>query len=561
MRIRALFPSSVWPAGFDNPPAMPGLKMSPTLEQYLDGELLRAPLLFDQVLEGALEQAQRALPTMSAFERSAAAETMHELRTGRARLAERFVESLRAQVRAELSRPALPTTGRPAAKPVVLALVEEEAVALEVEQSHLVQLVKSTAEHELRELTSYIAALVGDLDVAEDHNPFRPESHVRALWDAAQGLALTRGHRMAFMRWSGTPLAHLLRQSYAAACARLEGMGVEPAAYRTVIQPGGTRRSRGVETTFAPDLQRMRETMPAPLDAETALSYQGQTAPEQRRERWRELACNASQAERQSIELVSRLFDAVIADERVPEDVSLVLSRLHGPAMRLALRDPSLLDKEEHPLWRLIDLLAHEAQMAPDIADPERRRLLRLAKALVDQLAAETEQRGALYRRALQHLEEFLRQRLARRCAAVATQIGALQKHESRIDAGATVPAALDGVLDAQGMDTVPAELLPETTREAASDADGKAWLETLRPGHWVRLMLHGRWVAAQLLWPGEKGQIWLFGDGASDATWAIRRRGLVMLHGAGLAKTMRMRSLVGSAARRVQDRLAADSA
>lgn len=536
--------------------------MSPALEQYLDGELLRAPLLFDQVLEGALEQARRALPTMSAFERSAAAETMHALQTERARLAERFVESLRAQVRAELSRPALPTTSRPAAKPVVLALVEEEAVALEVEQSHLVQLVKSTAEHELRELASYIAALVGDLDVADDHNPFRPESHVRALWDAAQGLTLTRGHRMAFMRWAGTPLAHLLRQCYAAACSRLEGMGVEPAAYRTVIQPGGARRSRGVETTFSPDLQRMRETMPAPLDVEADLSYQGQAAPERRRERWRELAGNTgSQVERQSIELVSRLFDAVIADERVPEDVSLVLSRLHGPAMRLALRDPSLLDKEEHPLWRLIDLLAHEAQMAPDIADPERRRLLRLAKALVDQLAAETEQRGALYRRALQNLEEFLRQRLARRCAAVATQIGALQKHESRIDAGTTVPAALDGVLDAQGMDTVPADLLPDTPAGAASDDDGKAWLEALRPGHWVRLMLHGRWVAAQLLWPGEKGQIWLFGDGASDATWAVRRRALLMLHGAGLAKSMRMRSLVGSAARRVQERLAAGAA
>ncbi|GMV46219.1 MAG: hypothetical protein AMXMBFR66_16170 [Pseudomonadota bacterium] len=537
---------------------MPGLKTSPALEQYIDGELLRAPLLFDQVLEGALEQARRALPTMSAFERAAAGETMHALNAERERLTERFVESLRAQVRAELSRPAAATSHRAASKPVVLALVEEEAVALEVEQSHLVQLVKSTAEHELRELASYIAALVGDLDVAEDHNPFRPESHVRALWDAAQGLALTRGHRMAFMRWSGTPLAHLLRQSYAAACARLEGMGVEPAAYRTVIQPGGTRRSRGVETTFAPDLQRMRETMPAPLDAETELSYQGQAAPERRRERWREVARTAaSQAERQSIELVSRLFDAVIADERVPEDVSLVLSRLHGPAMRLALRDPSLLDKEEHPLWRLIDLLAHEAQMAPDIADPERRRLLRLAKALVDQLAAETEQRSALYRRALQNLEEFLRQRLARRCAAVATQIGALQKHESRIDAGSTVPAALDGVLDAQGMDTVPAELLPETTSDAASDDSNRAWLEALRPGHWVRLMLHGRWVAAQLLWPGEKGQIWLFGDGATDATWAIRRRALLMLHGAGLAKSMRMRSLVGSAARRVQERLA----
>jgi len=542
---------------------MPGLRNSPALLQYVDDELLRAPLLFDQIVEGATEQARQSSAMMSAFERNAAAETIEALQMQRGRLADRYVESLRAQVEAELDRPD-PFAGAPqrAARPVVLALVEEDAVALEVEQSHIVQLVRSTAEQEMRELATYLAALVGDMDVAQDHNPFGPDNHVRALWVAAQALPLSRGHQMQFMRWAGTPLAQLLRQSYAASCSRLEGMGVEPAAYRTMIRPGGSRRSHHVESTFSPDLLRMRETMPAPLDTVQGLSYQGQEAPPPRREPWRDVARGVGdRADRQSIELVSRLFDAINADQRVPDDVRLLVSRLHGPAMRLTLRDPSVLDKDAHPLWRFIHVLAYEAEMAPDQADPERQRLLRLGQTLVDQLAAQTDQRNALYRHALQRLEVFLSQRLARRCAAVATQIGAMQKYESRIEAGNTAPSSLDGVLDAHALQTVPAALMSDAADSAEDERIGQEWLASLRAGQWVRLMLQGRWVAAQLLWPGEQRQIWLFGDGASDATWAIRRRALLMLHAAGLAKTLKMRSLVGSAAARVQQEIAANLA
>lgn len=541
---------------------MAGMRLSPALEQYIDDELLRAPLLFDQVVEGATEHARRAMPTMSTFERHAAGEITQALQAQRTRLSDRYVQSLREQVQAEFAKTTPLSSPLLQPRPVVLALVEEDAVALEVELSHLIQIARSTAEQELRELSTFIAALVGDMAVAQDHNPFRPEIHIRALWAAAQALPLSRGHQMAFLRWAGTPLAQLLRQSYAAACSRLESMGVEPAAYRTVILPSGSRRSRSVETTFSPDLQRMRETMPAPLDTVQGLTYHGQAPTEVRRESWRDVARGVgNHADRQSIELVSRLFDAMLADDRIPEDVSLLISRLHGPAMRLALRDPSVLDKDEHPLWRFIHMLAYEAEMMPDANDPERQRLLRLAQALVDQIATESEQRVSLYRAAVQRLDDFLRQRLARRCAAVASQIGALQKYESRIDAGHTVPSSLDGVLDAQGMDTVPAELMPEGAPGTPAANQTAAWLESLKAGQWVRLLVQGRWTAAQLLWPGEKRQIWLFGDGASDATWAIRRGALMMMHAGGLAKTLRMRSLVASAAVRVQEDLGAPGA
>ena len=105
-------------------------------------------------------------------------------------------------------------------------------------------------------------------------------------------------------------------------------------------------------------------------------------------------------------------------------------------------------------------------------------------------------------------------------------------------------------------------DMLPQPDANARTDA--QTWLDSLVPGDWVRLFLQGRWVHVALLWPGERREIWLFGDGASDATWAVRRGALLMLHDAKLGKKLKQRSIVGTAAVRVQSQMAgtlADSA
>jgi hypothetical protein len=537
---------------------------SPALQQYVGDELLRAPMVFEQAIRGIAEQAGREPAGRSAAQRQVVAEMLQAVQAHRARLTDRYVETLREQVRVELTRQ--PATAEPskARRGAVLALVEEDAVALDVELSQTIQLIRSTAEQELRELRAFVAALAGDLDIAADHDPFRPEAQGRALWAAAHAMPLSRGHQVAFMRHAAPPLAQVLRQAYAASCSRLEAMGVEPAAYRTVIHAAGQRRARaGVETTFSPDLHRMREALPEQLTVRAGLTYGGPDGAATLSENWRDVARSAdSPSDRQSIELVSHLFRETLADDRLAEDVRALLARLHGPAMRLTLREPAVLDKVEHPIWRFVHRFAYEAEMAPDTADPERARLLRLGSSLIDQLAAETEQRAPLYRAALQRLGDFLQQRLERRRARLASQIGALQKYEASMAAEATLPSALDGLLDAHGMATVPAELLPsrpmalgegQSAEQASLD-----WLSQLRAGQWVRMLVDGRWVRAQLVWPGERREVWLFGDGASDASWAVRRGALLKLHAAGLARNLKMRSLVGSAAARLQERVTA---
>jgi hypothetical protein len=548
--------------------------LSPLFRQFVDDELLRVPMLFDQVLDAVFSGAGRQLGGLRGAQRNAIGEMLQVAQGQRARLAEYFMHSMGEQVRAELKRQVNPDTGAhaslSAAQPRALALVDEEEVAIEVELSHAIEDIKSTCEYELRELQTFVAAMFGDLDMAQDHNPFRPATFARATWAAAQALPLSRGHQIAFMRQCATPLAQVLRTSYAASTSRLESRGVEPAAYRTLILPSGSRLGgRSVMSTYSPDLHRISETMSASLETQQSARLAAVPPPASRTgemplERWTTIARDTTQrADRQAIELVGRLFEAMIADRRVPQDVTLLISRLHGPAMRLAVRDRSLLDHDGHPLWRFINQLVFIAEMTPHAGDPERLALLRTAQATIDQIASETTQHTGLYRWAWDHLQGFLDKRLQRRLATLASQLGALQKSELKLKTGRrdSVPSTLDGPLDAHQLDTVPAEFIHSQMAPTQGESAAEAWLAALQMGDWARMFLQGRWLQAQLLWRGEQGEYLLFGDGSSDETWAVRSRALVLMHGHGLAKTLRVRSIVGTAAQRVQQDVSAETA
>ncbi len=541
--------------------------------QFVEDEQLRAPLLFDQLAESTSDYIKKKLTGLNPVARSVAVDLLQALKNRRATLCDVFVRSLREQVQADL-RPGPPAAPSPAPRQglraATLSLVDEDEVALDVELAHVTEQIRSVAEFELRELQTYTAALSGDMDVVRDHNPFRAETYARALWAAAQALPLTRGAQVQFMRYASEPLAALLRQAYAASSSRLDMQGIEPAAYRTVILPSGMRRSRGFDVSYSPDLQQVREVLsvvtpvyghdPSPTSAPAAAPARppasrpgaAPAAPPLR-------ALPASlppRVDAQTEALVARLFEAIRTDDRVPADVLLLIMRLHTPALRLAQVEGVTLADETHPMWRFINLLAYEAEMMPDNGDPERMQLLRTAQATIEVLAAEAAPSRSLYTWACEKLEGYLRQRLERRCARAASQIGALQKLEDRLQAGQPMSPSLSGALDVPQLDTVPANLLPDAP-PAPADAAHR-WLDDLAPGTWLRLFLQGRWVQAQVLWPGERREAWLLGDGASDATWAIRRGALAALYEAQLLKGLTQRSLVRRAARQVHAQHAA---
>jgi len=533
----------------------------PALQRFIDDEIARAPLLLDQVLL-AVERPRDGEDTRGSDPRLTQ-DLKLAVQAQRADMIARFCASLREQVNDQ------PAAGLARAARG-LSLVDEEEVSADVELSRTVESIASVAEYELRELRAFTSALVGDLEVARETNPFRPEVYARALWAAAGALPLSRGFQVAFMRRAAMPLASALRLAYAAACTRLEDTGVEPGAYRTIILPAGsrTRRREQVEAP-PPELPLLRDSMPVPLDEppaqapplDEALSKvdrmlrllpddAGMTTRAQTLDshRMRLLESASTRVDQQLIELLSRLFDAMLSDRRLAPQVQVLISRLHASALRVALRDPITLDSYQHPVWLFVDRIAFGAELHPRDGDPLRSKLFNYVQGLIDNMSRESVQDAALYHWGLERLNALERHLFEQRVADATQQIEALRTLSGSTEAAPAPHTAGGEPLDVATLDTVPAELMGNAGDDAPQRAeDAAAWLQGNQDGTWVRMFVQGQWRTAQLLW--HDTQLWLYAEAGDTSTWALRRAALERLHAEGLLDPLAPRSLVQRAA------------
>lgn len=494
-------------------------KRTPTLQDFVDEEMLRAPLLFDQVVDAVTEQWRQAMGTGLRH----AVDAPRVLQNHRGELVAEAVRTLRQQIQANRAA-ATPSPSTPAAPArLELSLIDEDAVTADIEVSRAVERVKSTAEFELRELQAFTSALVGDHNVSKDTNPFRPEAYVRALWAGAQCLPLSRGAQAALLHDAAEPLARTLRQGYAAACSRLEDQGVEPAVYRTIVVSPSVRISAVEPPAQAPvSLHEIRDSLPMPLEQPTP-SVMGSFGSGQR-------------VDQQLIDLLSRLFDAIQSDRSLSPACMALLLRLHPTALRLAVQDTSMLDDYDHPVWRFMDRLAFGIATAHVI---ELDRWLHFARQLVDHLVSDGAADTARFEWALGRIEAYERHCFERALLVAQPEITNLQLAS---DASAHA-------IDIGTMDTVPAELLPEI---GPAQAPAPAPAIVLRPGEHMRAYLQGDWRLLQLLWMDGSGETWLLADAAAPRHWALRLRAIERLAAEQLALPLRPRSLVRSAAERV---------
>lgn len=551
---------------------------SDALQRFVNDELMRATSLAEQLVDEASGALRRAITQLNPRERSQAVDVQRALTAHRGMVVREFVRSLTDHVQRELTQEE--STGSP--PPSVLgglSLVDENQVEVDVEVSRAIEAIRSVAEHELRELMTYTSALVGDMDVARDYNPLRPEVLGRTLWEAAQALPVSRAVQLTFTHHAALPMAQLMRRAYAGACSRLEAQGVEPAVYRTIII-AGSQRSKQQDAFFDPGANRAESggsapdtahsaTTAAPLDQVLAHSDQalralpvegGRAQRDQLRnlQRQQQMASAETDADRELVELIGRLFDAVLGDRRLQPDVQNLLSRLQAPALRLALREPAVLDNYTHPVWLLMDRLALQGDTHPPAGDPARSAMLRAMHGLLDALTQEQASDADAFRWARERVMGLERERFEHRREATEAELNSLQTLEDQAMAGGPAPTEA-GALDVGQLDTVPAALLDDllaAEQRHSTAAEISQWLQNRRSGEWVRMFMQGNWVHAQLLWYGTHREYWLFADGASASTWAIRRRALERMLQQQLMDLLTPRSLIRDAASRVLDRL-----
>ena len=537
------------------------------LHDFIDEEMLRAPMTMDMTIDAVHEQ-WRVLHSGLRLGRDRQ-DPGRTLQNHRGDIVSAALQALRASVQTDLTAspanqgrgPATPTRASGAA----LSLIDEDDVSADIEIARAIEVVRLRAEMELRELQTYTSTLVGDPNVSRDTNPFRPEVVVRALWQGVQTLPLSRTTQAAFMREAAEPLAKALKLAYAAAARRLDERGVIPAAHRTIVYSGSTLYGPNAPRYKPPpELNRVRESMPMPLDALPRampappgppvagapagwhpmpplppLPGQGQPATEP----------PPPGADPQLITLLTRLFDELHADRSLPAELSTLLLRLQPTVLRVALQEHGLLDSYEHPVWRFMDALAQAVTVCPPA---ERLRVLGMGRNLVDHLMASEAPDGQRFSWALERLHAMGRHALAQALAAAEPEIDRLRQRRAQ-DAVLTTGSM---PLDIGNLDTVPADLMPEAGRTPERAPSG---LPT-QPGDHLRAWLQGDWRVLQLLWldsddhlaTAEPATVWLLREPSTDRLWAVRPAAIERLATEHLVQPLHLRSVVRRAAARV---------
>ena len=165
------------------------------------------------------------------------------------------------------------------------------------------------------------------------------------------------------MLTSATPLAR----------ARMRAQGVVGRLKRLLMDKvGGDFESTQLMPPPSPRLQQaMAQAMPAVVgdddaaDAARGVSAahvvgpveleQAATALRQRTTELKQAASTPS--EKATIEVVALMFQAILAEERIPPSVRVWFARLQIPVLRVALAEPEFFSALQHPARRLIDRL------------------------------------------------------------------------------------------------------------------------------------------------------------------------------------------------------------
>ncbi|MDQ6683821.1 MAG: DUF1631 domain-containing protein, partial [Pseudomonadota bacterium] len=455
------------------------MPISPLLQRFVDDELGLARPLIGRVLAGTLQLLGFNDSSLGASERAQYADAVKALQRSASRYEEGFVENLRRIVADELDDigdPSAPDIGTGLGG---LQLMDESRVEIDIELSRAMQLIDTTAEWELRELQMFTSTLTGQRHVTSDSNPLRPLVYAKALWEAASVATPTQAQRALILRTSAGVAAGLLKNAWAAAATRLESQGVEPGTYRTVILPSGSAMPNRIPTpeptranplsallasmpgaSFAPSqvssvLGSLRDDLPPPrshaggqnLDLEHALlrldellrqlphgtAAGGGLNPALLEQQRNSLVASASDTqERQVIELVTRLFQAMQNDSLLAIPFRPVVVRMQVAVLRVMLGEAGSLDSYEHPAWRLIDRISEVGNGYSRPEDPRLAAFQSFVTAVAEEMAGAAVPDTTLFRRGLNRVDIFLSEQLQAQLRNAQSSVETLQLAERR---------------------------------------------------------------------------------------------------------------------------------
>jgi hypothetical protein len=132
-----------------------------------------------------------------------------------------------------------------------------------------------------------------------------------------------------------------------------------------------------------------------------------------------------------TIELVGMLFDHVMQDQQVPDEIKALLSRLQFPVLKAALLDADFFAASAHPARRLIDRMASTAMGWEPYGDENERFRLEIER-IVKEVLARFDKDLSVFEKLLQEFEAFIGDIGPRENDPVARAKRALEEAEKR---------------------------------------------------------------------------------------------------------------------------------
>jgi hypothetical protein len=135
------------------------------------------------------------------------------------------------------------------------------------------------------------------------------------------------------------------------------------------------------------------------------------------------------------IDVIGSLFDAILADPKVPPQLARQIARLQLPVLRAALGDPSFFASRRHPVRRFINRIASLGTAFDELSASEARAFLAKVRDLVQAIVEGDFEQIDLYESKLAALEEFASELSGRAAAAhgAAPELLAAKEDEAQL--------------------------------------------------------------------------------------------------------------------------------
>ena len=305
-----------------------------------------------------------------------------------------------------------------------MMLLSDERLNEEIAVNHCSRRLKEQSEFELWGLTRRVAAVTG-IDYPKDsQNPVSPQVFAQALLEAIGSLETDSAVRLVVFRTFGPALLDIVPAVFVAANTALtaRGIDVESAEYygRPVVTPerqplpptdemsvGAAKMNMALTSALTQILANSSSVSPVrdesvqartsqkhlPADAPSPTDTPNQVAEPAWHGKLQDIEKTSAQTsvdqltgprtlhdprlalqeklnrdEQVVSDIITVMFDRLLVDPRIPQQLREIVARLQLPVLELALKDRSLLTHVHHPVRKLLDLIA-EFGLTLDLSD------------------------------------------------------------------------------------------------------------------------------------------------------------------------------------------------